>query len=408
MTKPENIIRSLAEHAMQVQEKPAKLKEKQSNLFIGIPKARSYGEKRVPLTPKSVATLIARGHKVLIESDAGKNANYSDNDYSEAGAQIAYGKKDIFGADLVLKMSPISEDELEFLDKGQIVMSPIHLPKLQPKLVQRLLESGVIAMAYEYIKDEVKNFPIVHALSEIAGRAAVLIAGDILNNYSGGKGQIIGGITGVPPTKVIVLGAGTVGESAARAAMGFGAIVKVFDDNVYKLRRLQNNLGTRLFTSVLNPQVLEREMMSADIVIGAIHSKTGRTPVVVTEAMVQKMPKDSVVIDVSIDQGGVFETSEVTTLEKPTFKVHDVIHYCVPNIASIYAQTASNAISNILTPILIEASEEGGFDNYIHLKKGIRKGVYVYRSKLTNEYISDKFHMKYTDLELLMATGFGG
>ena len=409
MGKKSKMLESLSfGEQLQFAEQPAKLHTHEKSLFIGIPKAHSFGEKRIALTPDAVEVLVARNHKVVIESGAGKGAHFSDNLFSEAGAKIVYDVKEVYAADVILKTSPISNEVMDFLGKGKTILSPIHLPALKAANVELLLRKEVVALAFEYIKDEVKDFPIVHALSEIAGRAAILIAADLLNNSGAGKGVLLGGISGVFPTKIVILGAGTVGESAARAALGFGAQVKVFDNNIYKLRRLQNNLGKRIFTSVLNPGILGRELQTADVAIGAIHAKSGRTPVVVSEEEVKKMPENSVIIDVSIDQGGVFETSEVTSLKKPTFVKHGVIHYGVPNIATLYAQTASHAIANILTPLLIEASENGGFDELIRMKKGIRKGVYVYKGKLTNEHISARCHIKYTDLELLMATGFGG
>jgi len=408
MSNAGDILKTLAKQgSLETLEKRAKVGNATSSLFIGIPETNSYHEKRIPLTPKSVSVLVARGHRVWIETKAGESAGFLDNDYSEAGAKIVYDKKEIYNADVIIKMSPVNDTEITHFTRGQKILSPLQLPALKGTLLETLLEKQVVGMAFEYIKDEVKNFPIVHALSEVAGRAAVLIAGQLLSNGTDGKGMLLGGITGVKPSNVVILGSGTVGESAARAALGMGANVKIFDNNVYKLRRLQNNLGNRLYTSVINPDTLEEELRSADVVIGAIHSKTGRAPVVVTEHMVQCMPPKSVIIDVSMDQGGVIETSEVTTVEKPTFVKHDVIHYCVPNIPSIYSKTASMAISNILTPMLIDAGEAGGFESYLRIKKGLRKGVYVYKGKLTNEHLSERFHMKFTDLELLMATGFG-
>ncbi len=389
-------------------EKTLEKPEGTKQLVIGIPKANTYSECRVPLTPESVEVLVARGQQVMLESGAGVKAGYSDQKYSEAGAKIVYNQKDIFDSHIVVKMSPISEEELDWMTPGQIILSPIHLPKMTNKVLMGILNKKIISLAFEYIKDEVKHFPIVHALSEIGGRACILIAGQIMNNQSNGKGLLIGGVSGVQPSKVVILGAGTVGEAAARTALGLGAEVKIFDNNIYKLRRLQNNLGTRLYTSIVNPKLLANELKTADLAIGAIHSKIARTPVIVTEEMVQNMPEKSVIIDVSIDQGGVFETSEVTSLQNPTFEKYGVIHYCVPNISTLYPITASMAISNILYPLLLEAQESGGFEEALRRKKGLRKGVYAYKGKLTNQYLSQRFDYKYTDLELLMATGFGG
>ena len=412
MSNPADIVKSIAHQhqaSWSTQERPLKLKEGGESLHIGIPKVKSDDECRIPLTPEAVNVLTSRGNKVWIEAGAGERAKFKDNDYSEAGAKIVYDHKEIYDAHILIKMEPIKEEELEYLRAGQFILSPIHLPKMESKILFGLLNKKVIALAFEYIKDEVKNYPIVHALSEIAGRASVLLAGNIMNNQSpGGNGILLGGVTGVRPAKVIILGAGTVGESAARAAFGLGAQVKIFDNNIYKLRRLQNNLSQRLYTSILNPEVVEAELKTADLVIGAIHSKIARTPIIVTEKMVQQMPEGAVIIDVSIDQGGIFETSEVTTIKEPTFEKHGVVHYCVPNISSMYPVTSSRAISNILLPMILSACDQGGFENDLQNHKGLRKGVYTYKGKLTNEYLSYRFQHKYTDFELLMATGFGG
>jgi alanine dehydrogenase len=216
----------------------------------------------------------------------------------------------------------------------------------------------------------------------------------------------LGGITGVPPATVVILGAGTVGEFAAQSALGLGAEVRVFDNSIYKLKRLQNAVGHRVFTCVLREDILSDELKNADITIGAIHSKSGRTPVVVTEHMVSHMKAGSVIIDVSIDQGGCFETSEVTNHDKPYFKKYDVLHYCVPNIASRVPRTASAAISNVITPIIIEAGKQGGFDKLLYNDSNLRHGVYVYKGACTNLHLSNKFKLKFTDLDLLFATTY--
>lgn len=410
MSSGSDITKSLAQQSgirFETLEQPLGSVQNNQELRIGIPKSNTFSECRVPLTPESVEVMVARGQQISVEAGAGLKAGFSDQDYSEAGAKIVYDAREIFQAHIVVKMSPITAEELDWMTAGQIILSPIHLPTMTNEVMMGILSKKVIALAYEYIKDEVKHYPIVHAFSEIGGRASMLIAGQLLNNQNGGQGLLLGGVAGVKPTKVIILGAGTVGESAARAAMGFGSQVKVFDNNIYKLRRLQNNLGQRMYTSIINPRILAEELKTADVAIGAIHSKIARTPIIVTEEMVQGMPEQSVIIDVSIDQGGVFETSELTSMDKPTFVKYGVIHYCVPNISSMFPVTASNAISNILYPMFLTAQENGGFEEAIRQKKGLRKGVYAYKGKLTNEYLSQRFEYKYTDLELLMATGFG-
>ncbi len=386
-------------------EAPAMLGKKNSSMHIGIPKSEKSGEKRVPLTPTGVAALINNGHKVTIESNAGMGAQLTDHEYSEAGAVIAYSKEQVYEAQIILKMEPPFDTELNLLKPGHILISPIQLSTLKPEIIRDLIRKRVIALAFEYVKDDSGNFPFVRSMSEIAGDTAILIGSEYLSQEHGGKGILLGGISGVAPAKVVILGAGVVGEFAARTALGLGADVRVFDNNIYKLMRLQNNIGRRVFTSILNQEVLFNEITTADVAVGAIHSDSGLSPVIVTEEMVSKMKPGSVIIDVSIDQGGVFETSKVTTHTKPVYKLYDVIHYCVPNIPSRVSGTASRAISNILSPMLMKAGDLGGIEDLMRLSPNFRHGVYVYKGCLCNRYISERFGLKYTELDLLFTSG---
>lgn len=379
------------------------VKKKNSRLLIGIPKETSFQENRVALTPAAVSILINEGHKVMVERGAGEGSHFYDTDYSEAGAQIVYDKAELFKAAIIVKSAPVSDEEVVLLRPGQIVISPIHLPTMNTANLQRMMDKRITALCFENLKDDSGNFPIVRSMSEIAGSAVMLIAGQYLGNTNKGKGVLLGGISGVPPTKVVIIGAGVVGEFAARTALALGSSVKIFDNNIYKLKRLQNNIGVRIYTSVIEPKVLEEQLSNADVAVGALSSRDGRTPVVVSEEMVSSMKAGSVIVDVSIDRGGCFETSEVTTHENPVFKKYDVIHYCVPNIPSGFSRTASQAISNVIRPLLMEASGDGGFDNLVWKKQGIRNGIYLYKGALTNFHLSERFKLKYTDLELLLA-----
>ena len=379
--------------------------QKKDNLFIGIPKEKRFKENRIALTPGAISILVGRGHRVILETQAGEGSHISDNEYSEAGAQIVYNVKEIFEAHVILKVAPPAEQEIHLLHANQIIISPIHLPTITQGYIESLLRKKVTAIAYEYIQDESDSFPIVSSMSEIAGSTAILIAAELLSNLHHGKGILLGGIAGVPPASVVILGAGTVGENAARTALALGAEVKIFDNSIYKLKRLQRNIGARVFTSIIRQDVLAKALSRADVAVGAVHSKSGRAPIIVSEEMVSKMKAGSVIVDVSIDQGGCFETSEVTSHDDPVFKKFDVIHYCVPNIASRVARTASQAISNVLTPLLLEASQLGGFEKLMGMQPHVRNGVYVYRGTLTNAHLSEKFNMKHTDLNLLFAAG---
>ncbi len=400
------IPKVFTEGRFQTQTEMLQLQRKPNKLYIGIPKEVTMQENRVALVPASVATLIGYGHRVVIEKDAGKNANYSDHAFSEVGADIAYSTEQVYKADIIIKVAPPTMEELEYLRPNQILISPLQIPIITADYISRLKQKRVIALAMEYIRDDVGSFPIVRIMSEMAGLSAMLTAAELLTSTSGGKGVLLGGISGVPPAKVVILGAGVVAEFATRAALGLGAEVRIFDNDIYKLMRLQHLVGRPLNTSSLNPMQLEKELTTTDIAIGAIHSQTGRTPIIVSEEIIMKMKAGSVIVDVSIDQGGCFATSEVTTHDKPTFRKHDVIHYCVPNVASRVARTASIAVSNILTPILLQAGDTGSIERLIGTHPGLRHGVYTYKGCLTNEYLSQRFKIKYTDLDLLITTSF--
>ena len=389
---------------LEPKEHPVMVQSKRAKLFIGIPKEKSFQEHRIGLTPESVNTLISNGHRIVIESGAGADSHLYDTDYSEAGAEITDSLAEVYKADIIVKIAPPQMNELEMMQMEQSLISPIHLPVLKKEYIDMLMRKKVTAVAFEYTNDETGRFPFVRAMSEIAGNTAILLAGEYLSNANEGKGILLGGISGVPPAKVVILGAGVVGTFAARAAMGLGSVVSVFDNNVYKLQRLQEKIGARLFTSTISPSLLAQELQTADVAIGAIHSKQGRTPIIVTEDMVTKMKAGSLIIDVSIDQGGCFETSEMTSHANPTFKKYDVTHYCVPNITSRVSRTASYAFSNILTPILLRCGEMSGLKNLIHEDEGIRNGVYLYCGSLTNEHLGKLFGIKSSNLDLLFST----
>jgi len=387
------------------QESLMPVKVRNQSLLIGIPREISFQENRISLVPESVALLINNGHQVIIESNAGKNANFTDTDYSEAGAQIAYTAEEVYkSAGLILKVAPPSEQELELMQDKQTSLSILQIAMQPRDFVAKLKAKRITALAYEYMRDETEVLPVIQAMSEIVGSTSILIAAEYLSNTMHGKGELLGGVTGVPPTEVVIIGAGTVGEYAARTALGLGAQVKVFDNNLYKLRRIQRNLGQKLYTSTIVPSFLMKALRTADVAIGAVHAKEGRTPIIVSDEMVSEMRFGSVVIDVSIDQGGCFETSEVTNHTNPVFRKYGVVHYFVPNIASRVARTASYALSNIFTPVLINIGEEGGLDEFLWAHKTIRSGIYLYKGTVTNKFVSEHSKLPYRDLNLLMAS----
>jgi len=380
------------------------VKPRGTSLFLGIPKETSFKENRIALTPEAVGVMVANGHRVVMETKAGEGASYTDRDYSEAGAQIVYDKKSVYECSMLVKSAPVSESECELLHLNQCIISPIHLSVMKREILQKMMEKKITSLSFENLKDDTGHNPIVRSMSEIAGSAVMLIAGQYLSNANNGKGVLVGGISGIPPTKVIIIGAGIVGEYAARTALAMGASVKIFDNSIYRLKRLQNNIGGRLWTSVIEPKILAKQLKTCDVAVGALNSNSGRTPIVVSEEMVSNMRPGTVIVDVCIDRGGCFETSEVTSQEDPIYRKYDVIHYCVPNIPSSFARTASQAISNVLMPLLLEMADNGGIENLVWLKPNIRSGIYLFKGSLTNLYLSERFNLKYTDLNLIMAS----
>jgi alanine dehydrogenase len=240
-------------------------------------------------------------------------------------------------------------------------------------------------------------------MSEIAGSTSIFIAAEYLADPEYGRGKMFGGFTGITPSEVVIIGAGTVAEFAARSAIGLGAQVRIFDNSVYRLRRIQANIGTRVFTSILHPKVLMESLRTADVLIGAVHTNEGRTPCFITEEMIRGMKEGSVAIDVSIDQGGCFETSRPTTHKSPVYKVYGVTHYAVPNIPSKVPHTASQALNNIIVPIICDIGTEGGIENLLKRDQGVRQGVYIYNGIVTNLFISKRFNLPFQDITLLMA-----
>ncbi len=383
------------------QEETLEIFKRKGELFIGIPKETAFQEKRVCLTPDAVSALVNNGHRVLIEAGAGNGASFSDKDYSEAGAEISKDTAKVFACPMVLKVEPPSLEQIKLINPQAILISALQIKTQSKKYFEALASKRITALAFEFIRDGDGTYPAVRSLSEIAGTAAVLIASELLSNNKDSNGLMFGNISGVPPIEVVILGAGTVGEFSARSSIGLGANVKVFDNSITKLRQIQTNLGRSLFTSTIQPKNLTKALKRCDVVIGAVRG-TNRSPIIVSEDMVQNMKKGAVIIDVSIDMGGCFETSEVTTHKQPTFIKHNVIHYCVPNIPARYSRTASVSISNIFTPYLLKIAEDGGIENSLRFDKGLKNGLYFYHGILTSKAVGEWFDLKYSDVNLLI------
>jgi alanine dehydrogenase len=402
ITDPQ-IIKSLMEQgSLLPKEEMLEIARKKGALYIGIPRETSFQEKRVALVPEAVNLLVSNGHRVKIETKSGEQSHFTDQDYSEAGAEICHNTKEIFECDIIFKVAPPSEAEVDMMKGSQTLISALQI-SVQPKtILQKLMTKKITAIAWDYIRDEEGVFPVVRTMGEMAGTMSILIAAELLSSFNSGKGIMLGSVAGVQPTEVVVIGAGTVGEFAVRAALGLGASVKVFDNSLSRLRRLQNDIGTRIYTSIIQPKVLAKALRRADVTIGAVRSTLGRTPCLVSEEMVENMKSGAVIVDVSIDQGGCFETSRITNHNEPTYTKHGVIHYCVPNIASRVSRTASFALSNIFSPILLEMGDNGGCKELIVNDAGFRTGVYMYQGVLTSEVLGKVFDLKYKNIELLV------
>jgi alanine dehydrogenase len=383
------------------QEETLEVYKKKGDLFIGIPKETYFQEKRVCLTPDAVSALVSNGHRVMIESGAGEGANFKDKNYSEAGAEVTKDTSKVYSCPIILKVEPPSLDEIQLINPQTLLISALQLKTQNKKYFEALASKRITALAFEFIKDEDGAYPAVRALSEIAGTASILIASELLSNVNGGNGLMFGNISGVPPTEVVIIGAGTVGEFAARSAIGLGANVKIFDNSITKLRSVQSNLGQTLYTSTLQPKNLVKALKRCDVAIGAVRG-LNRAPIVVTEAMVNTMKSGAVIIDVSIDMGGCFETSEITSHDHPTFEHNGIIHYCVPNIPARYSRSASVSISNIFTPYLLNIAENGGIENALRFDRGLKNGLYFYHGILTNKSVADWFDLKFSDVNLLI------
>ena len=353
-----------------------------------------------------MALLCRNGHEVLMETGAGEGSHFTDHEYAEAGARVVHSPQEAYAADIVLKIEPVPAADMEHLRAGSTLISALTLPNLKQEYFRELNKKKITGIGFEYIEDKGGGRPIIRAMSEIAGSTVMLIAAEYLSSVQQGRGVMLGGITGVPPTRVVILGAGTVAEFAARTALGLGVELKVFDRDMYRLQRLRYALGQPIATAIIDSDTLPRAIAEADVVVGAVRSKQGRSPLVVTDEMVAAMKPNAVIIDVSIDQGGNFETSQMTSLQKPVYHRHGVIHYCVPNIPSRVARTASTALSNVFAPFLLQTGQLGGIEAMIFANRWFMRGIYCHNGSVTNADIARLFDLRYKDLGLLMAARF--
>ena len=378
------------------------IQRKEKKITVGVPSDLPNVEYRVPLTPQAVDLLVSYGHDIFIERGAGKYANYSDEEYIEAGAFITENKEVIFNCDIIIRIAPFNCQEVDLLKGNQTIFSNLQIESHTTETLEKLAQKKVTCIAYEYFENDNGYMPFVHQMSQISGIAAITIASEYLSTSRGGKGVLFGDVSGITPAELVIIGSGTAAEYAARAALSLGVVVKIFDTSVEDLSRLEEKLGQRIFSSVLYPKVLKKSLVSADVVIGAMPFNS-TIKFKVSEELIEQMKEGAVIIDLNISQGGCFETSRQTNLENPIFKNHGVIHYCVPNMPSLVARTASIAMSNILIPTLLAVAENGGVDPYLKNSRGFRKGVYLYHGILTNRDMGFRFNLPVKDIDLLLA-----
>jgi len=400
-----NIDKSFAfsKSGLMPQEETLALKKEQSSITIGIPREHTFQENRVSLCPEGVQQITDSGHKVLIERGAGVASGFRDNEYSEAGAKIVEDPAEVYQSDIILKIAPLTINEIDSIGQGKIIISAIHATNQSPEYFNKMMKKKLIAFGYEYIKDNTGNLPVLRAISEISGYTSIQIAAEYLCRLDFGKGVMLGNVAGITPTEVVIIGAGTVGEYAARAALAFGAVVKIFDNKLYKLRKIQNSLGNKVFTSIIHSGIIQKALKNADVLIGCLYSEAGRSPIVVTEEMVLQMKKGAVIIDVSIDQGGCVETSIVTNHNNPVFQFNGITHYCVPNIPSRVPRTASYALNNFFVPKIIELGKAGTMQNFLYNNESFRRGAYMFNGILTNSNIANLYSLPCQNIDLLIA-----
>ena len=393
---------SIPKNMLLPKEEMLEVKKKGKKMKIGVPSDLSKVEYRVPLSPQAVDLLVSYGHEILIERDAGKAASYTNEDYQKAGATIVTTKEETFQCDIILRIAPFNCDEIDALRGNQVIISNMQIQAHCNESIQKMMQKKATTIAFEYLENEEGFLPFVHQMSQIAGVTSITIASEYLSNSRNGKGVLFGEVTGVTPAELVIIGTSTAAEYAARAALGLGIFVKVFDTSVYELSKLEEKLGRRIFTSVFYPKVLRKALISADAVIGATSFNTP-PKFKVSESLVKQMKEGSVIIDLNVSQGGCFETSKCTDFNNPTYTKHGVVHYCVPNTPAMVARTASISLSNILIPILLAIGDNGGVENYIKVSKGFRKGVYIYHGILTNHDVGRMFNIPSKDINLLLA-----
>jgi len=357
-------------------------------MIIGVPKEVKDHESRVGVTPAGVHTLVASGHKVLVEQHAGDLSAMPDDEYQAAGAEIVGGAPDVWRlADMVVKVKEPVEKEYRYFREGLVLFTYLHLAPLE-ELTDALLANNVTGIAYETVRDRAGTLPLLTPMSEVAGRMSVQVGAAYLEKEHGGRGVLLGGVPGVPPGNVVILGGGIVGTNAAKIALGLGARVTLIDLNLNRLRELDDIFGGRLFTLASNGYNIERAVCAADLVIGGVLIPGAAAPKLVTRAMVAKMKKGAVIVDVAIDQGGCIETARPTTHSDPSYTVDGVVHYCVTNMPAAVPNTSTLALTNATFPYLLKLAKLGA-TAAIQEDAGIAEGVNTFNGVLTYKAVAE-------------------
>ena len=378
--------------------------KKSISLIIGIPRENQKIEKRLAITPETTALLVEAGYRVIVEADAGLTINYSDRYYADSGAQIVGSKTEVFQADIILKILPPTVEEILLMKPRSSVFSFLQLHLISSSTLELMAEKRINALAYELIYDDNQVSPFVTAISEIEGACSISVASELLSNAHGGKGILLGGIPGISPTEVVIIGAGGAGTVAARAALALGATVKIFDNDINKLRKIQHELGRTVFTSTLQPNVLRNVFRSADVAIGAMQYVNKTHFYRISTDLIREMKKGSVIIDLRMSQGGCFETTMEACLpgHPDIFERFGILHFCELSLSSRVARTASIALSNIFISMFTAMADSGGVGQFARFDRGFAAGFYVFSGKMVNSYVANHFNLPVNDIGLFL------
>ncbi len=387
-----------------VREMLLKMEEHKNTLTIGIPKEDQRIEKRLAITPETAGLLVEAGYRVLVESDAGLTINYSDRYYAESGAEIVFSPAEVYQADIILKISPPSFEEIGWMKPRCTVFSFLQIHLLSRASIDLMMKKRINAVAYELVLDDNAVSPFVTAISEIEGACSITVAGELLSNAHGGKGILLGGVPGISPTEIIIFGAGVAGKVAARAALALGASVKIFDNEVHKLRDIQHKLGQTMFTSTLQPNVMRNAFRSADVVIGAMQYVNKTHVYRISSDLIREMKKGSLIIDLRMSQGGCFETTLEACLPNHPFifERFGVLHFCELSLASRVARTSSIALSNIFITMFTALADSGGVGQFARFDRGFAAGFYMFSGKMVNSYVANHFNLPVNDIGLFL------